>query len=463
MDTQTNSDAIKGNFLGTERISRLLIKFSIPCILSLLVSALYNIVDQIFIGQGVGYLGNAATNVVYPVTVIALGFSLLIGDGCAAKYSISLGKGDRESGKSAIGNSIIAITLLSIVISVLGFIFTDKILYFFGATENCFDYAKSYLQIILIGIPFYMFTSGMNAVIRADGSPKYSMISMVIGAVLNLILDPVTIFIFHWGVTGAAAATVVGQLVSCVLTVAYFFKPKSFKLDAGSFKFKFKKFGNICTLGISSFITQISIVVVCAVTNNVIVKYGVQSEYGADIPLSVIGIVMKVFSIVISIVVGIAVGGQPIAGFNYGAKKYKRVLNTYKAVVLSCAIVGLIATLTFELMPKVLISLFGDGGETYTKFAVLCFRIYLGGIFFGCIQKSSCIFLQSIGKPIKATILSLSRDIIFLIPLVIVLPMYFGIEGALWSAPIADVLSIILTVILIAGELKKLVKKEEQQ
>lgn len=454
MESQTN--VAPGNPLGNEKIGKLLLRFSVPCILSLLVSALYNIVDQIFIGQGVGYLGNAATNVVYPVTVIALGFSLLIGDGCAAKYSISLGMGDREVGRHAIGNSIIAITLVGIIISAVGFLFTDKILYFFGATENCIGYARDYLRVILLGIPFYMFTSGMNAVIRADGSPRYSMISMAIGAVLNLILDPIAIFWLHWGVTGAAVATVIGQVVSCLFTLAYFRHPKSFRLDKTAFGPNFKLLGQVGLLGISSFITQIAIVVVCAVTNNIMVKYGVQSEFGADIPLSVIGIVMKVFSIVVSIVVGIAVGGQPIAGFNYGAKKYGRVLKTYRLVVSAAAAVGAVAMLLFELYPEALISVFGSESEIYTRFAVLCFRVYLGGILLGSVQKASCIFLQSIGKPLKATLLSLSRDIIFLIPAVIILPRYYGIVGALWSAPLADVLSIILTVILVSIEYRKI-------
>lgn len=462
MKTQFNAGGMPGNPVGYEKIGKLLLRFSIPCILSLLVSALYNIVDQIFIGQGVGYLGNAATNVVYPVTVIALGFSLLIGDGCAAKFSISLGKGDSETGKHAIGNSIISIALIGVLISIFGFMFADQILYFFGATENCFSYAREYLLVILLGIPFYMFTSGMNAVIRADGSPRYSMISMAIGAVLNLILDPIAIFWLHWGVAGAAVATVIGQAVSCIFTLAYFRHPKNFRLDKGSYKPNFKLQGQVSLLGISSFITQISIVVVCAVTNNVMVQYGVQSEFGADIPLSVIGIVMKVFSIVVSIVVGIAVGGQPIAGFNYGAKKYDRVLKTYRLVIIASAAVGAVAMLLFELFPETIISLFGSEGETYTKFAVLCFRIYLGGILLGSIQKASCIFLQSIGKPIQATILSLSRDIIFLIPAVIILPMHYGIVGALWSAPLADVLAIILTVILVSIEYKKISAASKQ-
>ena len=456
METQIIEDSIPTNPLKDEKIGKLLLRFSVPCVLSLLVSALYNIVDQIFIGQGVGYLGNAATNVVYPVTVIALGFSLLVGDGCAAKFSISLGTGNVKSGSRAIGNSFVSIIIIGSVITIIGFLFTDEILYFFGATDNCIAYARDYMRIILIGIPFYMFTSGMNAVIRADGSPRYSMLSMVVGCLINIILDPIAIFVLHWSVAGAALATVVGQFVSCMFTLAYFRRPRSFHLDREAFKPDLRLFGRVCSLGISSFITQISIVIVCAVTNNVMVKYGMMSEFGADIPLSVIGIVMKVYSIVVAVIVGIAVGGQPIAGFNYGAKQYDRVQKTYRFVVTACAIVGTIAMLIFELIPDRLISVFGSGSEEYTEFAVLCFRIYLGGILLGSIQKASCIFLQSIGKPIKATLLSLSRDIFFLIPATLILPVYYGIVGALWSAPLSDGLSIIITVILVSVEYKKM-------
>lgn len=448
------------SYLGESKIKGLLLKFSIPSILSLLVSALYNIVDQIFIGQGVGYLGNAATNVVYPITVIGLGFALLLGDGCASKLSISLGAGDKESGPKTIGNGIIAMTIISLLIVLFGFLFTDQILYLFGATDTCLDYARDYFRIIVCGMPFYMLSSGLASVIRADGSPKYSMLTMVVGAIINIICDPIAIFALNLGVSGAAFATILGQFVSFVMAIAYFFHTKSFKFNKKSFLFNGRLLFSAVLLGISSFITQISIVIVCAITNNLMVKYGVNSEYGSDIPLSVIGIVMKVFAIVISIIVGIAVGGQPIIGFNYGAKKYDRVLNTFKIIIISCTIIGLIATLIFELFPEVIINIFGSENEAYTKFALLTFRIWLSCILFTCLQKASCIFLQSIGKPVQAILLSLSRDTIFLIPGVIILPIYFGIEGILYAAPIADVLSIIVTSIIVVIECKK-IKKEE--
>ncbi|MFA6755874.1 MAG: MATE family efflux transporter [Bacilli bacterium] len=450
--------------LGTEKISKLLLRFSIPCIMSLLVSALYNIVDQIFIGQGVGYLGNAATNVVFPITVIGLGFALLIGDGAAAKLSLCLGKGDKESGPKTIANSIILMLIISFLIMLFGYIFTDNLLYLFGATDNCIGYARDYYRIILAGMPFYMLSSGLASVIRADGSPRYSMILMVVGAIINIICDPIAIFVFNWGVVGVAYATILGQLVSFVLAIIYFWHTKTFKFNKDCFKPHLSLLGSSLLLGISSFITQISIVLVAITTNNMIGKYGANSEYGVDIPLSVIGIVMKVFSIVVSIIVGISVGGQPIIGYNYGAKKYKRVLGTYKKVIISCGIVGLVATIIFEAFPQAIISIFGSESETYNKFATLCFRFYLSGICLTCLQKSSCIFLQAVGKPVKSILLSLSRDTLFLIPAVTILPIFYGIDGVMYSAPVADVLAIIVTSILIFIEYKKihsLIKKEE--
>lgn len=445
--------------LGTEKISSLLLKFSIPCILSLLVSSLYNIVDQIFIGQSsVGYLGNAATNVVYPVTVIALAFSLLIGEGCGALFSLSLGKGDKETGRKAVGNSIITLIIVSLIIMILGYVFQSEVLTLFGVTDNCYDYAKDYLSIILIGIPFFMFTIGGNVIIRVDGSPKYSMIAMVVGAVINIILDPIAIFALDWGMKGAAIATVIGQVASCIMTVLYLRKPKSFTFHKSSFKLSGKLIAKFSIFGLSSFITQLSIVVAIAVMNNVLITYGVESKYGADIPLSVLGIVMKVYGIIISIIVGIAVGGQPIIGFNYGAGNYDRVLKTYKYVVIAAGLVGVVGTGIFQLCPQIIINIFGSESDLYNELATLCFRIFLGGLIFSNVQKVSGIFLQSIGKPVKAMIISLSRDIVFILPLAIILPRFFGVVGLFWSAPLADVLSFSLTVIFISIEYKKFKK-----
>ena len=312
--SETRQDA--NAYLAAAPVGKLLLKFSIPCVLSMLVSALYNIVDQIFIGQSVGYLGNAATNVVYPFTMVALALALLVGDGSAAFLSLSLGSGDQETSHRCIGNGIVLSAVVGIVLMIIGLVFTDPILHLFGVTEACYAYAWDYMRIILLGIPFYIFTSGMNAAIRADGSPGYSMVATVLGAVINLILDPVSIFIFHMGVKGAAIATIIGQIASCIMTAAYFHKPKSFRFQKQSFRLHSRIARRICQLGVSSFITQIAIVVIISVANNMIVLQGPQSPYGADIPLSAVGIVMKVFGIVIAFSVGIAVGGQPVIGYN---------------------------------------------------------------------------------------------------------------------------------------------------
>lgn len=450
-------------YLATEPIAKLLFKFSVPCVLSMLVSALYNIVDQIFIGQSIGYLGNAATNVVYPFTVVALALALLIGDGSAALLSLSLGSWDYKTSHKCIGNGIFLSSIVGIVLMILGFAFTDPLLQLFGVTEASYTYAWEYMRIILIGIPFYVFSSGMNGAIRADGAPAYSMVATVIGAVLNLILDPIAIFVFDMGVQGAAIATVIGQVVSCILTILYFQKPKTFRLQKASFRLSGRISKRISLLGISSFITQIAIVVIISVANNMIGIYGPQSTYGADIPLSAVGIVMKVFGIVIAFSIGIAVGGQPIIGYNYGAKNYKRVFETYRLVILANVVVGVIATLLFELCPQVIVRLFGSETALYNEYAVLCFRIYLSGILLCCVQKASGVFLQSIGRPIQSTILSLSRDVVFLVPGVILLASIYGVTGMLWAAPIADVLAIALTILLISLEYKKIHRMGEYE
>ncbi len=450
-----------GVYLVKEPVGKLLFKFSLPCVLSMLVGALYNIVDQIFIGQSVGYLGNAATNVVYPFTVLALAIALLIGDGTAAQLSISLGSGSKETSHRCVGNGIIVTCIIGIILMIIGLIFADNILKIFGVTEGSYEYASEYMYIILLGIPFFIFTSSMNAVIRADGSPKYSMFAAMIGAVINLILDPVTIFIFDMGVKGAALATIIGQIASCIVTVLYFKSPKSFKFNKESFAPVKNIVKRTCQLGISSFITQISIVLIISTVNNIIRLYGELSKYGTDIPLSVIGIVMKVFGIVIAFSVGIAVGGQPIAGYNYGAGNYSRVRKTYQFVILSNIVVGFTAMLIFEFCPYVIIRLFGSESDLYNEYANMCFRIYLSGILFCCVQKASSIFLQSIGKPIKATVLSLSRDVIFLIPCLIILAYNFGINGMLWAAPIADTLAFALACVMILKEYKILKILEE--
>jgi putative MATE family efflux protein len=463
MPSKTRSPFREESFLDWD-VGKLLLHFSVPCVLSLLVGALYNIVDQIFVGQGIGYLGNAATNVVYPITVIGLGFAYLLGDGCAAFLSISLGKGEKDKGSKAVSLVLVSLFVISALIILFGFCFQDQLLTLFGATDSCIGYAREYYRIILSGMFFYIVSSGLNSVIRADGSPRYSMLSMIAGAVVNLILDPIAILAMNLGMAGAAWATIIGQFVSFCFSIIYLWRSKNFKIHLKTlFAFDSSIFFRVLSLGVSSFITQISIVLTCIVTNNVMIRYGASSEYGSDIPLAVMGIVMKVFSIVIAIVLGISIGGQPIIGYNYGARKYGRVLKTMKLVFLSCGIVGAVATILFEAIPQYLILIFGNGGEEYMKFSVLCFRIYLGAILLTCLQKSCCISLQSLGKPWKAILLSLIRDTITLLPAVLILPLFLGIEGALWSGPVSDILAILVTGIVVSRECHKIALLDKEQ
>jgi Na+-driven multidrug efflux pump len=439
------------NIFETTSLNQLMMKFSIPCILSLLIASLYNMVDQVFIGRGVGYLGNGATTVVYPITVIALAIALWIGDGCAAHLSICQGKGDGEEANKSVANAIVSVLVLSVLMLVLCFAFEDQILQVFGVTENNYVYAKEYFDIILLGIPFYMFGSTMNSIIRADGSPQFALMSTLLGCIMNVILDPIAIFVLHWGMKGAAIATIAGQIATAILTFGYLFHSKSVKLHKSSFRFNGRVFKTICSLGISSFLTQISIVVIMAVMNNALVVYGAQSKFGADIPLTVVGIVMKMFAIAIAFIVGVAAGCQPIVGYNHGAGKHEQVKALYKKMMLIELVIGLIATLCFELFPIQLINLFGkDNGALYNEFAVLSFRIYLSSMMLCAVQKASSIFLQSIGKPVPSMILSLARDFVLIAPLCVILPARFGVVGPLYSAPIADVVCLIITVCIMA-------------
>ena len=436
------------SYLANEKIGKLILKFSIPCIMSMLVSSLYNIVDQVFIGRGIGYLGNGATNVVFPITVIALAVALMIGDGCAAYLSICQGRGDTENAHRSVGNAVVSLAAAGIVLMVLFILFKEQILKLFAATENNIGYAREYYDYIAVGIPFFMFGCGMSGIIRADGSPKFAMISTLVGCIINVILDPVAIFVLDWGMMGAALATITGQIVTAVMAVVYLFHMKSVKLKGNSFVPRKSVLGRILPLGVSSFLTQMSIVVIMGVVNNVLIIYGAQSKYGADIPLTVMGIVSKVMQIVIAFVVGIAAGSQPIVGYNYGAGEYARVKKIYITMMKAECIVGLIGLLCFELFPLQITSIFGSQDGLYNEFAVIAFRIYMSTVILCCVQKATSIFLQSIGKPVMSMSLSLMRDFVLSVPLQIILPRIMGITGTLWAVPIIDVVTFIAVIIM---------------
>ena len=444
------------NILGKEKIGKLIRKFSIPCIISMLVNSLYNIVDQIFIGQGVGYLGNGATNVVFPLVMIGLAFSLMIGDGSSAYLSLKLGENKKEEAEKGVGNGFVLSVILSILFCAITLIFLPQLLNMFGCTDNLRDYAIAYGRIIAIGFPFSMIGTALNSIIRADGSPKYSMFSMVAGAILNTILDPIFIFVLHKGVEGAAIATVISQILTFILNAMYLRKLKTIKITFASMKLKFNVCKKVLALGVSSFITQMSTVCVMAAENNLLAKYGMQSKFGAEIPITVLGIVMKINQILNSIIIGIAVGSQPIIGYNYGAQKYDRVKQTLKIVLGSSLVISTIAFILFQTIPDRLISIFGQGDSNYMEFACLAFRTYLLLCIANGVQIPSGIFFQAIGKSTKSAILSLSRQIVILIPAMLILSSIFGVNGVLYAGPVADGLAFILAVTLLIIEMKHL-------
>ncbi len=449
----------KENILGTEKVGKLIRKFSIPCIISMVVNALYNIVDQIFVGQGVGYLGNGATNIIFPLTMFAFAFASMIGDGTTAYLSLKLGEKKEKEASKGVGNGIVISVIISIVISAICIIFLPQLIALLGCTDNIRPYALKYGYIIAIGFPFMTIGSVLNSLIRADGKPKYSMATMVTGAILNTIGDPIFIFGLHMGVEGAAISTIASQLITAILNILYIRKFKSIKLEKESFKLSGSTIKKLLALGISSFINQISIVAVIACENNMLNKCGAASKFGADIPITVLGIVMKISQILTSIIIGIAIGAQPIMGYNYGAEKYDRVKKTLKYVLGVGTIVSVIAFILFQTIPDKLIAIFGKGDELYTEFACMAFRRYLLFCFVLGIQIPAGIFFQSIGKSTKSAIISLSRQLIFLIPSMIILGNVFGIDGLLYSGPVADSLAFTISLLLLIFEVKNLNKK----
>lgn len=461
----------ENKLLGEEKISRLLLKFSVPCVMGLLISAFYNIVDQIFIGNSeLGYLGNAATGVSFPVICIANAFAWCVGDGAASYLSLCAGQKDTERAHKCVGTGITVTLLISMVLMVLCELTAEPLMSLFGASEHTLELAVTYFRIIAAFFPFYLLLNVLNSMIRADGSPTYAMAAMLTGAVLNIILDPVFIFVLHWGIAGAAWATAIGQVASFLLCAVYFVKPKSFRLTKESFKVNRSILGGIIGLGIATFITQISIVMVSLVGNMMLAKYGAMSKYGPDIPISVFSIQTKVYTIVLSIVTGIVLGGQPIFGYNYGAGKLNRVRSAYFLVLRATLITGGIATLIFQLWPQAVVGIFGSGDALYQEFAVKTFRIYLSLMTITCLVKMTAVFFQSIGKSVHAAVASIVRDVACFTPLAVILPAVLegqkagsGIDGILYAAPVADAVAIVVILILTVSFFRKLKKEEHRE
>lgn len=449
----------KENPLGYRSIPSLLRSFAIPSIIAMLVSSLYNIVDQIFIGQGVGYLGNAATNVAYPLTTICLAIALLIGIGSASRFSLYLGSGQKDRAEKVVGNGIGMMAACGIVYAVLVEIFMPVLLTAFGATDEIMPYAETYSRIVAVGMPFLIMTNGMSNLARADGSPKYSMTCMLIGAVINTILDPVFIFVFHLGVAGAAWATVIGQFFSFLFAIAYIRKFKSIDLHISDIGLDLRESLQTASLGMSNSLNQVAITLVQIVLNNSLTYYGAMSVYGKEIPLAACGIVMKTNAILLAIIIGLSQGSQPIIGFNYGARQYDRVKKTYRLAVTCNLIVSAIGFILFQFFPYQIISLFGTGDEMYFEFAIRFMRIFLFMVIINGVQLLSSNFFAAIGKPVKGLVLSMTRQILFLIPLVLILPIFFGLDGILYSGPVADSIAFIVTVTLIVREMRNMKEK----
>lgn len=450
--------------LGKDKINKLILSFSIPCVISMLINSIYNIVDQIFIGKGVGTLGNAATNVIFPLIIIFNAVAGLIGNGAAANLSLKLGEKNKKAAAKSIGQAVSLTIILSIVISGIAYIFLPQLVYLFGCTESVYKYAVDYGRIIVIGAPFMLIYSSFSSIIRADGSPKYSMIMLVIGAIINIILDPIFIFGFDMGVKGGALATIIGQIVSFVIAIIYLFKIKSVKLTRNDFKLD-KDVFRILALGISSFITQATILVLFIFMNNILTKLGANTKFGADIPLSVYGVISKINSLYISTVLGISIGSQPIIGFNYGAGNKFRVKETIRKVLIINFIIGIIFNLLFVLFPKQITGIFISSNDAsynlFMEFAVLMCHSFLLVISLNALEMTTSIVIQSLGNVVKSTAVTFIRQIILLIPISLILAFVFnkGIYGVLYAGCIADVLCFIITIFIIKSEYKKLGKE----
>lgn len=441
------------NPLGSAPVGNLIAKFAIPAIISMLVNALYNIVDQIFIGQGVGMLGNAATNIAFPVTTISTAAALLLGIGSASNYNLEMGAGNEEKASRIAGTGLSMLVIVGISIAAIMLIFLHPLLLLFGGTTDVMPYATDYVSIIAIGLPFFTLSVGGNHLIRADRSPTYSMVCTLTGAIINTILDPLFIFGFKWGIKGGAWATVTGQIVSAFLVIIYFAKFRKMNLERCMFRPQLSLLKAICSLGLASCINQIAITAVQIVMNNILRYYGASSVYGSDIPIACVGIISKINMVFLSICIGVSQGSQPIWGFNYGAKKFDRVRQTYKYSATICTTVAVIFFLCFQIFPHQIVGAFGSGSDLYFQFAERYLRIFMLLTFVNGIQPMSSGFFTSMGKARLGIVVSLTRQVIFLLPLVIIFPLFMGIDGVMYAGPIADAAAFILTVFFTRREL----------
>lgn len=449
------------NPLGSEPVSSLLRRFAIPSVIAMLVSALYNMVDQLFIGHSIGVLGNAATNVAFPLSMVCTSIGLLCGIGGAANFNLCMGRKDPEHAKSYVGNAISMLAILGVILCVTVQLFLRPMMLLFGATPDVIDYACTYTRITSIGFPFLIVTIGGSNLIRADGSPKFSMLCNLVGAIVNTILDPLFIFVFHMGMAGAALATITGQILSFALVVFYLRGFKTLPLSLSDLKPNMACWARIAALGATPAFNQVAMMVVQIVMNNTLTHYGSNSVYGSDIPLACAGIISKVNMLFFSFVIGISQGLQPIVSFNFGAQKYDRVKDAYKKAVFAATAISIVAFLCFQLFPRQIIGIFGSGSEEYLHFAERYFRIFLFFTFLNGIQPVSSNFFTSIGAPKKGIFLSLTRQIIFLLPLLLIFPYLFGIDGVMYTAPIADLAAASVSIVMVVREFKIMTEQQK--
>jgi len=458
-----NNEAMT-NPLGTERIWRLMLRFGLPAIVSMLVNAAYNMIDQVLVGNAVGMLGIAATNIAFPLTTISAAISYLLGSGGASNYNLRLGEGKKDAANTVACHTLSLLAILGTVIGVLTLIFVNPLIYAFGATETVKPLALSYTTIIAIGIPFGIFTTGSCYIIRADGSPRFAMLCTVVGAVLNLVVDPIIAFVFKWGLVGLAWSTTIGQMITASIAVYYFLrKTKAVVIKRELLLPKLRLSLKICSLGIAPCINQLGSTVVQITMNNTLRYYGAQSAYGSDAPLGSVGAISKLTVVFMAITIGIAMGAQPLNSFNYGAKRYDRVKKTLRFALISASAVSTVVFLLFQVFPRELIFIFGENDPLYVDFAVRYLRIFMFMTFASGVQPVAATFFPSIGKPVRGTWISLSRQILFIVPLLIILPLFFGLDGVLYAGPVSDLLAAIISSALIITEVRSMSARQRAQ
>lgn len=458
-NTETAKQQTQENPLAVEKTGKLIARFAIPAIISMLVSSLYNIVDQIFIGQGVGMLGNAATNIAFPVSIICTATALLLGIGSASNFNLASGKGQHEKARRIAGTGLSMLAICGLLIALIVLVFLDPLLHVFGVTPEVLPYAQDYTSITAYGIPFLVLTTGGNHIIRADRSPTYSMTCMLTGAVINTILDPLFIFGFHWGIQGAAAATVIGQVVSGIMVIVYFAKFRHMELTFGDLRPRAVNLGMIVSLGMASCVNQVSMAIVQITMNNTLRHYGAQSMYGSDIPLACVGVISKVNMVFMAICIGISQGCQPIWGYNYGAGAYGRVRETYKKAFRIALTVGIVFFICFQMFPRAIVSIFGSGSEEYFHFAERYFRIFMLMTFINGVQPMCSGFFTSIGKAKLGIVVSLTRQVLFLLPLILIFPIFMGIDGVMYAGPIADLAAAVVAIFFAVKELGEMKRR----